>query len=537
MTDILLQALNNPFTSIRLEVVKVLLNRQFEQSSDSVIIGIIELLQQSLFEDVHQVAIEEWQRMLLTTTSKHKTNKEANNQKTNQAVLTLFFADTFAAIRKQAFDIAIKQSKYLGFADVMLNALASPYADTKKLALITVQTRASIPQLTPLMPALVGMLADDNVELRMQALTVALALTDLQPTILADDSNINDQSSHHEALITAALNSPYPDIQLTVAQLLASQSRLYANKQQAQKSDEQAYQVFKHYLELPMPSQGKKSDSYDQWHSYISKALFGLSKLAYPSEHDALGWYAKYLHHPDANFESLAPKLTQIVSLDDIYLLVKWQKDERAIISQSASLCLAILGDVRGQYFLTHDNTDNINNLVAPMTPTHWLQAQHGLGITHARQLQPLFNLQSYTPAARLLLIFNDLQNGSQDTKTDAANTGKPNQLIEALSFVDNDTAVVYANMLARYPNDIQYPNNQQTLSSAWQYLSDYLSRQLGGVLSAHSEVITMMTDAMPNKANKGDTKAQSHNATSIRTSVLATVSNRDNVLLMRTRR
>ena len=305
MTDILLQALNNPFTSIRLEVVKVLLNRQFEQSSDNVsknasdsaIVDIIELLQQSLFEDVHQVAIEEWQRMLLSMTSKHKSNntEETNHQKTNQAVLTLFFADTFAAIRKQAFDIALKQIKHLGFTDVMLDALASPYADTKQLALTTVQARANTSQLTQLMPALVAMLADDSIELRKQALTVALALTDLQPTISADDSSIDDQSNHHEVLITAALNSPYPDIQLTVAQLLASQSRLYADEKQAQQSDEQAYQVFKHYLELPMPSQGKKSDSYNQWHSHVSQALFGLSKLAYPSKHDALGWYTKYL--------------------------------------------------------------------------------------------------------------------------------------------------------------------------------------------------------------------------------------------------
>lgn len=538
MTDILLQALNNPFTSIRLEVVKVLLNRQFEQSSDNVsqnasdsaIVDIIELLQQSLFEDVHQVAIEEWQRMLLSMTSKHKSNntEETNHQKTNQAVLTLFFADTFAAIRKQAFDIALKQSKHLGFTDVMLDALASPYADTKQLALTTVQAKASTTQLTQLMPALVAMLADDSVELRKQALTVALALTDLQPTILADDSSIDDQSNHHETLITAALNSPYPDIQLTIAQLLASQSRLYADEGQAQRSDGQAYHVFQHYLELPMPSQGKKSDSYNQWHSHVSQALFGLSKLAYPSKHDALGWYAKYLHHPDADFEPLAPKITQIVSFEDIDLLVKWQKNEKAIISQSASLCLAILGDARGQYFLTHDmkgETDNLSTLVAPMTPTHWLQAQHGLGITHARQLQPLFESESYAVAARLLFIFNDLQGGRQASETDVTYTVRPNRLIEALSFADNDTAVVYANILARYPNDVQHPNNQQALSSAWQYLSDYLSHQLGGVLSSHSEVITMMMDAMPNTADKGSAKEKSHNTTSIRASVLTTVS------------
>ncbi|KRG36872.1 hypothetical protein AK824_07200 [Psychrobacter sp. P11G3] len=538
MTDILLQALNNPFTSIRLEVVKVLLNRQFKQSSDSAIVDIIELLQQSLFEDVHQVAIEEWQRLLLSMNSKHKTNKveETDSQKTNQAVLTLFFADTFAAIRKQAFDIALKQSKHLGFADVMLNALASPYADTKQLALATVQARANTTQLTQLMPALVAMFADDSIELRKQALTVALALTDLQPTILADhnsldNSSTDDQSNHHEALITAALNSPYPDIQLTVAQLLASQSRLYADEEQAQRSDEQAYEVFKHYLELPMPPQGKKSDSYTQWHNHVSQALSGLSKLAYPSKHDALGWYAKYLHHPDADFKLLASKITQIVSLEDIDLLVKWQKDEHAIISQSASLCLAILGDARGQYFLTHDmgdETDNLSTFVAPMTPTHWLQAQHGLGITHARQVQPLFESESYAVAARLLLIFNDLQNGLQDslqaTKTDTTSTGRPNRLIETLSFADNDTAVVYANILARYPNDVQRPSSQPALLSAWQYLSDYLSRQLGSVLSSHSEVITMM-DAIPNTADKGGVKGQSHNTASIRASILTTVS------------
>jgi len=550
MTDILLQALNNPFTSIRLEVVKVLLNRQFQQSSDNIsknvsdsaIVDIIELLQQSLFEDVHQVAIEEWQRLLLSMTSKHKTNKveETDSQKINQAVLTLFFADTFAAIRKQAFDIALKQSKHLGFADVMLNALASPYSDTKQLALTTVQARANTTQLTQLMPALVAMFADDSIELRKQALTVALALTDLQPTILADhnsldDSSTDDQPNHHEALIAAALSSPYPDIQLTVAQLLASQSRLYADEEQAQRSDEQAYQVFKHYLELPMPPQGKKSDSYTQWHSHVSQALFGLSKLAYPSKHDALGWYAKYLHHPDADFKPLAPKITQIVSFEDIDLLVKWQKDERAIISQSASLCLAILGDARGQYFLTHnirDETDNLSTLVAPMTPTHWLQAQHGLTITHARQLRPLFESESYAVAARLLLIFNDLQGGWQDSlqspEKTATSTGQPNRLIEALSFADNDTAVVYANILARYPNDVQYPSSQPALSSAWQYLSDYLSRQLSSILSSHSEVITMMMDAMPNTADKAGVKGQSHNTVSIRANILTTVSTKN---------
>ncbi|MDN3453122.1 MULTISPECIES: HEAT repeat domain-containing protein [unclassified Psychrobacter] len=545
MTAILLQALNNPFTSIRLEVVKVLLNRQLANAASTAITDIISLLQQSLFEDVHQVAIEEWQRTLLTLASKQKTDTQGavNHQNLNQAVLTLFFADTFTAIRKQAFDIALKQSKHLGFVDVVLGALASPYADIKNLALTTIHKKSTVNQLPSLMPALIGLLADDSIALRKQALNVALALTGLQLTSVvnepsADDKGIRtNEASHYETLITSALNSPYPDIQLTVAQMLATQSRRYADEQQAQHNDDQAYKVFKHYLDAPMPSLANNSDSYTQWHNHVSQALFGLARLAYPSRYDALGWYAKYLHHPDANFKQLAPKLTQIVCLDDIDLLAKWQTDENSLISQSASLCLAILGDVRGRHFLTHnmrEGTDNINTLVAPMTPVHWLQAQHGLSITHAQQLQPLFESESYAVAARLLLIFNDLQNDKQDTaaETVALSTiGRPNRLIEALSFADNETAVLYANILARYPNHTPHADGQPALSSAWQYLSDALTRQLSTVLSNHASVITMLANAMPKNtaikdtAVKGDNKAPSHSTTSVRVAVLTTVS------------
>lgn len=220
-----------------------------------------------------------------------------------------------------------------------------------------------------------------------------------------------------------------------------------------------------------------------------------------------------------------------MVTVNDIDLLLKWQKDESPIICHCANFGLAILGDTRGQALLTHDIYGNIDNsnLVASKMPVYWLQAQHGLGITHARQLQPLFESESYAVAARLLLIFNDLQNGLQGGRQapekTATSTVRPNRLIETLSFADNDTAVVYANILARYPNDVQQRNNQQALSSTWQYLSDYLSRQLGSILSSHSEVITMMIDAMPNTVYKGGVKGQSHNTASIRTSILTTVS------------
>lgn len=561
ITAILLQALNNPFTSIRLEVVKVLLNREGERSSGTAITDTIKLLQQSLYEDVHQVAIEEWQRDLLNKKSKTKSaealNKAAFNQATitkdnsNQAVLALFFADNFAAIRQQAFDTALKNTKHLSFTDLISSALSSPYSDIKKLALTTLQAKASINQLKDLLPALVGMLADDSLELRQQALKVALALTDLQPIGLAfaepaathltsDDNGANSiatttdsiyNNHNNEALIVAALASPYPDIQLTVAQLLASNSRQSINNNQ-NSNDERAYAVFERYLDSAIPTQDKTGEDYKQWHQHVSQALSGLAQLAEPSKYNSLDWYDRYLHHPDADFSHLAPKLMWLVSLDvtdtteHTDLLARWQKDERALISQSASLALAVWGDARGKYFFDQNTkgknaTTSFSNLVKPLTAIHWLQAQQGLGIAHARQLRPLFESESYAPAARLLLIFNDMQQNISDIHINAANasiqeTGSPQRLIEALSFADNETAVVYANILARYPTQ-----PQNGFAAVWQYLSDYLSRKVGSILSEHSSAIDSLAHGI-----KADHKSNLLNkADSIRITILASVS------------
>lgn len=523
MTAILLQALNNPFTSIRLEVVKVLLNRELKRASGSSITATITLLQQSLFEDVHQVAIEEWQRSLLNT--KPKAQKEAQPDSIHQAVLTLLLADNFAAIRQQAFDTALKNAKRLPFTEVITSALTSPFLDIKKLALTTLQAKASPQQLKNLLPALVGMLAYDSIELRGQALSVALALTDLQPSslALATDEMVND--TNNDALISAALASPYPDIQLTVAQLLASQSRLQVNEQAA-KNDEQAYAVFERYLSSAMPTLDKSSEAYKEWHQYVSQALLGLSQLANPSKYNALNWYAKYLRHDDADFSDLAPKLMWLVATDNAEhtnLLIQWQKDERAIISQSASLALAVCSDTRGQYFFTQTVKNNsadkpFSNLAKPVMPIHWLQAQQGLGIKEARQLRYVFDSESYAPAARLLLIFNDIQQSTYNVTTSDTNkfnskvAPRPQRLIEALSFVDNETAVVYANILARYPAQLQ-----DGFDSVWQYLSDYLTRKVGLILSAHSAVLDNMAHSVKgSQINKTD---------SIRITILASVS------------
>lgn len=509
MSTILEQALNNPFTSIRLEVVKVLLNRTLERAAKTAIISMIEQLQHSLFEDVHQVALEEWQRLLLQHSS--KTGKNPDDVDMNQAVLTLLLADTFINIRKQAFDTALKNSKRLGFTNLLLTALASPHLDTKRLALNHLQAKASNQQLRALMPALMALLADDSMDLRQQALEVALTLTvsSHRPDDAANDNNDNNINLvDYEALLTAGLNSPYPDIQLTVAKLLASQASSYPEPIKTQ-YEAKAYEVFTQYLNKEMPiSKGssKNNDDYQQWHQHITEALTGLAALSDPKNYNALDWYARYLHHPDADFKGLAPKLMYITTAQDADWLATWQKDERPLVRQSASLALAVWGDSRGQHFFSNvssngartndSHNDSLSYLVEPMSPIQWLQARSGLGITQAQQLRVLFDNQSYAHAARLLLIFDAL----------AGPLTRPKRLIEALSFADNDTAVVYAHILARFG---------RPLMSNWQYLSEHLAFKIGHILSAHPTVLTMLS---------GTSGVNARNTIDARASILSTV-------------
>lgn len=514
MSTILAQALNNPFTSIRLEVVKVLLNQALERASKTAIITMIEQLQHSLFEDVHQVALEEWQRLLLQSPS--KANITPSNIDTHQAVLTLLFADSFANIRKQAFDTALKHSKRFGFTDLVLTALASPHLDIKRLALSHLQAKASTQQLHALMPALIALLADDSMDLRQQALEVALALTDIGISFnpLSNDDRKNDSRTsltEHEALLTAGLNSPHSDIQLTVAKLLASQSKNYPEPLKTQ-YEESAYAVFTQYLnkEMPVSANNQKSEDYKQWHHHITVALTGLATLSDPKKYHALDWYARYLHHPDADFNALAPKLMYITTAQDAEVLAAWQKDERPIIRQSASLALAVWRDSRGQHFFSNSlnnaartsssNNDNLHHLVEPIGPIQWLQAHSGLGITKAQQLRALFDDQTYAPAARLLFIFEALVSSL------GSPSARPERLIEALSFADNETAVVYAHVLARF---------NLPVTSNWQYLSKHLSQKIDHVLATHPKTLTMLSEA-----NGVHTRSM----TDMRASILSTV-------------
>lgn len=524
MTNILRQALNNPFTSIRLEVVKVLLNRERHSASENTILDIIKRLQPSLFEDVHQVAIEEWQRLLLAHKSAATAKKPAAIPEENphSAVLTHLLSDTFTAIRHQAFAIALKNRKVIPFTLQMRCALASPYKDIKTLALNTVQTQANNRQRQELLPALIGLLNEDSIELRQQALDVVLSLSDLHTGTFfsaAPSDDIQNTNHHNEALLNTALNSPYPDIQLTVAQLLASQPH---NHKQA--NDARAYAVFERYLNTTMPTTAKNSTDYKQWHAHVSRALQGLAALANPSQYHALEWYAKYLHHPDADFSDLAPNLMSLIvsnkqdntAQQKRDIVAEWQQDDRPLISQSASLALAVCGDSRGSVIF-----QTKNKLRAPLNLIHWLQGRQGLGITHAYQLQSLLTSDTYAPAARLLLIFNDLQDLQQpDTNQ------KPQRLIEALSVVDNETAVVYAHVLARCPNTTANSSSgTPDLSPIWHYLSTYLARQVGKILSHYPSVANSHASHFAQNIQKtSESKGKTHQE-SLRNLVLKAVS------------
>src|SRR5699024_9290880 len=128
--------------------------------------------------------------------------------------------------------------------------------------------------------------------------------------------------------------------------------------------EENAYTVFAQYLNKEMPvvaNDKKNNEDYKQWHHHITEALAGLATLCDPQKYHALDWYARYLHYPDADFKALAPKLMYIASAQDAEVadvLATWQKDERPLIRQSASLALAVWGDSRGQYFFSNTSTN-----------------------------------------------------------------------------------------------------------------------------------------------------------------------------------
>ncbi|WP_230661593.1 HEAT repeat domain-containing protein [Psychrobacter sp. I-STPA10] len=574
MTAVLLQALNNPFESIRQEVVKVLLNWVINQThnadnantdnsvdnSPAPLVKLIDTLSHSQFKDVHQVAVAEWQHQLLQQQEKRgqttAEQKQAQDEQ-NQQVLSLFLADKFNDIRRQAIDIALKQ-KHISIASVINSALASPFSDMRKLALHEVNKHASAKLTEQVLPTISTLFDDDSQELREKALDTALILC----------KTVSNQQ--YQNMLTSALSSPYAEIQLKSATLLAQQCQLQqlsshvdidnsddihhivdeqnnidkqnssnANQTNQNSQANQAYAVFEQYLAKPMPTLKKDSEDYRQWQRHIEQSLEGLAVLcsfsadgfyqsnthldqqAQPKQQQpqqkhwhAFDWFVHYLDHADADFRTLAPQLMWVARPNTLPAhrdkLIDWQNDERNIVKQSASIALAVWGDNNGEQLFTKDKR-GLKAIKYPLTELHWLQARNGLGIANANILADAMNdngsYEKLNEASRLLLVFYDLLSMySKDNEQ-----SQPKRLISSLSFASDKSAVFIANVLARFEQnsqkDSQHDSNNTTSTNTpsiqpriWQYLSDYLQQQLKHIFNGYinnkeqQELLTIIT-------------------------------------------
>ena len=406
--DTLTQALNDPFEPIRQEVVKVLINRlnTGKTANSQNALDIFALLKQSTFADVHQVALDEWQAML-------RQSPQASD--TVVAMLGEFLANPFASIRDGAFDVALKEYKRIPLKTLLMLAFASPFVETRKKALNTLINHKT----AELMPLVTALFNDDNSELRLQALNVALGYGD--PHVLA-----------------TALQSPYTDIQLATAQALAKQGNT------------SSYAIFERFLTLPMP---EMADEKTQWQKNIIEALWGLTDLA---DKQGFAWFDKYLHDPNIDVGktgNLASQVMWVSRFDNLERLAEWQSDDRANVKQAASLALAVWGDKRGDILLKDDKQ------ATTLSAKQWLYARVGLGVGHAKQLRPALQKSDTQFASRLLLAFYDV----------LLNPSQPKRLLEALAFADTDTALFCAGVIARFADS----------SQVWQYLTDSINRHL----------------------------------------------------------
>ncbi len=376
---LLTQTLNNPFASVRQEVVKVLINHMADKGLDET----LSVLTQSSHGDVHQVALDLWQAKV----------KEPTTELDSQTdILVQFLANPFANIRQASLNFAHRENKRFSTKVVIETAFASKFVDVRKQGLELLNTHKS-PELLELVVALIN---DEDHELRLHALTVALGFGDV--SILKD-----------------GLSSPYDDIRLASAKALAKVG------------DPSSFDVLEEFLQRPAPKDRPK-DEITLWSQNITSALTGLALLG-----DSRGFaYFKVFFDGNSEYQflSMAEFLAYVVSADDMDDLAKFAQSDRQNLRDGANLALAIWGDERGRAIFGEN-----------VPPLYALQAHNGLGIRHAYDLQKTLTHDKTTLASVLLLIFSDLCLGS--------NT--PTRLLEALALVNGEWAVLLAGVIARY--------------------------------------------------------------------------------------
>ncbi|WP_199508777.1 MULTISPECIES: HEAT repeat domain-containing protein [unclassified Psychrobacter] len=467
--------LDNRFPSVRLEVLKVLTARVLLHDSAS-LYQYLQLIATSQFEDVHRAGLEEWQRFLFKNTRKVNVHEDNAN---DGALLALLLCDPFRTIRHEALETAGDYPQRFNIEQVITAALASPFEDIVTAGLQRCGTLTEPNTTSAIMPLLLPLLAAEGLEVRKTALDVALQLVTHGGQISSEDAN-----DDYLALLNAGIQSPYTDIQLKTATFLARHSQRVSahnmNNTASHKTSElaaiysqQAYDVFERYLQQVMPDKKQDKAAYTLWHQQVTQALIGLAALAEPQTGDAFGWYQRYLNHSDADFSAVAPYLMWVTDANrthHIEALQHWQRDERTLVQQSASIALGVLGSTAGEvsgaalYQQTDQNLSALHKDVSPMT---WLQGRMGLGIDTAWTLAPLFNISAYVPAARWTLLFTALS--EEDANKGAA------LLVNALSFVDAQSAILYAHCLARLTDDKQ---------AVWEHIHNAINKALQEALT-----------------------------------------------------
>ncbi|GAA0314656.1 HEAT repeat domain-containing protein [Psychrobacter aestuarii] len=462
--------LDNRFPSVRLEVLKMLVARLLDGSSDS-LYRLLQLIATSQFEDIHRAGLEEWQRFLLQKTRKANAHEDNAN---DGALLALLLSDPFRAIRSEALETAGDYPQRFNIEQVITAALASPFEDIVTAGLQRCGALTDDKAIAVIMPLLLPLFAAEGLSIRKTALDVALQLVTHGGHISSDKHT----SDNYLALLNAGVQSPYADIQLKIATLLARYAQHIdakddKNAEQATSYSEQAYAVFERYLQQVMPDKKQDKSAYDTWHAQVIQALIGLTALAAPQAVNAFGWYQHYLNHPDADFSTTAPHVMWVANANDkkdIEALQHWQRDERSLVQQSASIALAVLGNTAGAKLYQQTDTD-LSVLHKDLSPITWLQGRAGLGMDTAWALAPLFGTPAYLPAARWTLLFAALSADNQHAGAAL--------LVNALSFVDAQSAILYAHSLARFNAD------DSTHQSTWAHISSAIGAALQDTLTA----------------------------------------------------
>lgn len=284
-------ALNNPFPALRQETFKACLNRKLGGSE----VETLTLLLESTFENIHKEVLNE-----LMTKSKVLPAIDWI-----EPALFGLFNNPFKGIRIDAFNFGLKEKKRFKNNGVLIAATASQFSDVRLAVLNHIRQKPSKVKQQHLQ-----ILLDDKEEsLRSEAIKMVLL-------------------SGNKEVIIGAMDSPYDDVQVKAAMVLASFG------------DKRSYAVFDRLLSREKP---KKSADRTHWQMMQVLSLIGLGTLADDVGFDQVINSLK--KEDDKLVASAAKALPWVTNTSHSEALYTLQKDERETVRVNASFSLAMLGD------------------------------------------------------------------------------------------------------------------------------------------------------------------------------------------------